>query len=90
MTQSLSWLSPLILEMHTQAAVWSSWGGLTSAAVAALHGTLLPAPRAARVLPGYLEAATVSQAANWLYWERWSLLGPEMGSSGPWEVKFLL
>lgn len=29
-----------------------------------LHRTLLPAPWAARVLPGYLEAATASQVAS--------------------------
>lgn len=53
-----------------------------------LHGTLLPAPRASRVLSGYLEAATASQAASWLYLKRWSLLGSRMGFSGPGEDRF--
>lgn len=87
MTQSLPWLSPLILEIHVQAAVWRSWDGL-SAAVAPLHGTLLPAPWAAHVLSGYLEAGAASQTAGWLYLERRSLLGPGMGVSGPWEDGF--
>lgn len=71
-----------------EAAVWRSWDGLTRAAVAPLQGTLLPAPWAACVLSGYLEAAAASQATGWLYLERWSLLGPGMGFSGPWEDSF--
>lgn len=67
---------------------WNNWGGLTSAAVAPLHGTLLPALWTPRVLSGFPEAAPAFQAASWLYLERWSLLGPGMGFSGPWEDSF--
>lgn len=76
---------PTHVEMHMQAAVWSSWGALTSGCP---PWDSAPSPWAARVLSGYLEAATASQAASWLYLERWSLLGSEMGFSGPWEDIF--
>lgn len=87
MTQPPSWLSLLTLELHARAAGWGSWAGLTSSAVASFRGTLLPAPRAALCLSGWLEAAVASQAAGWLYLETWSLLssGPGMGVSEPWE-----
>lgn len=50
MTQPPSWLSLLALDLCAQAAGWRSWGGLSNAAAAPLHGTLLPAPWAARCL----------------------------------------
>lgn len=84
MTQPPSWLSLLALEPRAQAAGWRGWGGRTRAAAAALCGTLLPAPRAARRPSGCLEAAVTSQAA-WLELERWSLLNPGMGAPGLWE-----